>query len=216
MSNFQQAWGTIIVPEQQYSSIKEKLLKAFDERQAKLYEDARVIYTQLREPEMVKKMLDELGDSSGSTRNYRLSMFVSDAVLAHFGKEYRGDDVLFVVDMLLANGQEERLKIKSPVLAPATDRSSLAFGTDGHVSFDNEKSAFVISIGGSNHSFEHAANHYLYKQLEKSLNGVSWEEGTGGIVYYEDSYSDQRVLKSFGKVALEVSVAKKETRHLSR
>jgi hypothetical protein len=199
MSNFEKVQGEIIIPQEKYSAFKAEMFQALEGRHARLHQQATEIYEKLRNPEIVRTLLSQLDGATGNLRNQALRDFVGNFIKSHFpqndfNERSKMEDALFLED------ENRKLKIKSPVFEDHPDvvaRKELSFGTDGVVGFDDEKHKISIFIGGENHSFHYASKHYLYKILDKNLKYMKWEAETGGALYYEDSYSEKRVLETY-------------------
>ena len=199
MSNFEKVQGEIVIPQEKYSVLKAEMFQALENKHAGLHRQATEIYEKLRDPEAVRTLLSQLEGLTDDSRNHALRDFVRDFIKIH-SPQNDFDEIDEMEQALFLEDENRRLKIKAPVFKDHPDvveKKQLRFSTDGGVYFDDENHKISIFIGGQNHSFNYAYRHYLYQMLDRNLKNMKWEAETGGVLYYEDSYTERKVLEAF-------------------
>jgi hypothetical protein len=193
MSRYCWESGTIKIPGKEWKGFRDSLAKAWNDRQAKLFEVAVRAHAHLL-AEKAKAARGKFEPGQAFSAAYEPSG--ARTADARTLDELAGlDEVRSAVLKTVQDPKKGRVQVlqapKKKDFAPVATTKATAFsaGYEGSIHLDHKSKSVSWSVSENNHAVEDARGSYMGRTLFRLLSKVTWTRGSGGEIVGNDEYN---------------------------
>lgn len=196
MSRHEWERGEIKMSVKEFSSVRRDLIAFHNERQVRLFERAKSVYTALKLAGKGTRNFDWNSAFSGvmvSGQGYRMEASDVDGYDEIYNAIFPNEQVEKLVAGQILKGWERSEKPKAPKknsFTPLKQNADRIIFGEAAIGFDKKARAIYWSTGENNHAVERAREHAMGREFFKRLGRVVWTRGTGGELIGNDEYNE--------------------------
>jgi len=186
MSRYEWERGEIVIPTSEWSKFRTAIIKAFNERQDQLFEEALQVFDRAKLAKKGKRNFDLRSWFNNEANNNRRFSYMEISNIEW--------NILKRVD-----GKYKLLRPKKKMFAhlPVSKDCSIDCD-DGCIVLNNKKRSVIWSVEENNHSVERARNYYVARVLFNLLGRIKWTRRSGGTIVGNDEYNRDQYCEGGG------------------
>jgi len=186
MSRNEWEHGEVKLSTKEFVAVRRDLIAFHNERQTRLFESAKSLYTRIKEHGKGKRNFDFEEDFRTMVGTYEYRMTVDGA------SEIQ--DILFPYEKVEGKGYIRSRKPKAPKKSAfkmlKQNADSIPVGHEAGIGFNRVTRTIRWSTGENNHAVDTAHEHPTGREFFKRLSRVNWTRGTGGEFIGNDEYNE--------------------------
>lgn len=201
--------GEIKLSTKEFGAFRRDMITAHNARQIRLFEQAKQVYSQLKEIGAGKRGFDY------HTAFERVPAF--GYALGRDGYHEIFDAIFPTVkiDVGWTRSRKPKTPKKSQFVPLKQSADRIDVGGEAVIGFDKKRRVAVWSVSENNHSVERAREHAIGRAFFNRLGRVVWTRGTGGEIVGNDEYNQDNRESGGGSnyVTARYGVAEKQFKH---
>jgi len=192
MSKYGWERGEIKLSVKEFGSVRRDMIAFHNQRQARLFERAKVMYQTVKESGKGQRNFDFPACFENLMRGSNRSSFY-DSYDTDGYDEICGS--IFPSVLVEGKGWQRSKRPKAPKKAQFAPLKQSAervpVGDEAGIGFDKKRRVVIWSVCENNHSVERAHENAMGKEFFKRLSRVNWTRGTGGEIVGNDEYNQE-------------------------
>jgi len=177
MSKYEWERGEIVIPTNQWAKFRTAIIKAFNERQSLVYQEALKLFEKVKLAKKGKRNFD-FGSWFNKEANEHRSLSFSEVCQIEY-------QILKRVD-----GKYKLIRPKKNMFAPLPTSKGCSIDCDDSIIvLNNKKRSVIWSVEENNHSVDRARSCHMGRVLFRLLDNIKWTRGSGGTIVGNDEYN---------------------------